>query len=72
MDCEMPILDGYEATKQLKELFKLNKDVIKIVGLTGNMDKLAHRKCFNYGMDEVVIKPISFMTTAEIIKRNFK
>ena len=72
MDCEMPILDGYEATKQLKELFKLNNDAIKIVGLTGNLDKLAHQKCFSYGMDEVVIKPISFMTTAEIIKRNFK
>lgn len=53
MDCEMPIKDGYQASKELNELMS-NKQLknVKIVALTGHIGEDEMRKCVEHGMSE--------------------
>ena len=54
MDMQMPIMDGIEATKLIREM---DKDIY-IVALTANVLKEDRLKCLKAGMDEVFTKPI--------------
>ena len=64
MDCQMPVMDGYEATRQIREL-KL-KD-LPIIAVTANVlpDDIAKSK--ESGMDDVVSKPINIKILMEKI-----
>ena len=59
MDCEMPILDGWETTKQIKQLC-LNHEVSflpPIIGFTAHSSESIRIKCFEVGMVDVITKP---------------
>lgn len=59
MDCEMPNLDGYDATKAIREYEKHNKlPRLPIVALTAHAVKEHQDKAFAVGMDYHVAKPI--------------
>ena len=39
MDCSMPILDGYKASKEIKKFYReKNADIPKIIALTGHTE----------------------------------
>ena len=63
MDCEMPVMDGFEATQKIllkhKKLAELTKRDIKIYGLTGYVSKKYREKCLEVGMKDVLEKPIT-------------
>jgi signal transduction histidine kinase/DNA-binding response OmpR family regulator len=61
IDCEMPIMNGYEATKRIRGLIDENiwPDT-KIVGLTGNASEECKTKCRKVGMHSVITKPINY------------
>ena len=60
MDCEMPILDGYRATKEIKELMNSgNYKVCRIIAYTANSGLDEEAKCINFGFDGYLIKPSS-------------
>ena len=59
MDCEMPILNGWETTKRLYEL-KLNHElrfVPPIIGCTAHSTERIRLQCLEAGMNDVIIKP---------------
>lgn len=57
MDCQMPVLDGYETTLAVRELEKLTKKHIPIIALTGQAMDSDRRRCFEVGMDAYLSKP---------------
>ena len=67
MDCLMPEMDGYEATRQIKALIKTgslewcDKDKnLPIIALTANMRGSDREKCVEAGMDDFMSKPFLF------------
>jgi signal transduction histidine kinase/DNA-binding response OmpR family regulator/HPt (histidine-containing phosphotransfer) domain-containing protein len=57
MDCQMPVMDGLEATRAIRELEAGNAR-IPIVALTANAMKSDEDKCRQAGMDGFIAKPI--------------
>jgi len=68
MDCWMPVLDGYEATRQIRGAKQSFSD-IPIVALTANAFAGEKQKCFEAGMNEFLTKPIRFDELAGIVRR---
>lgn len=57
MDCSMPVMDGYAATRKIKERMA-DGTAPYIIGLTGHTGKGAQERCLESGMDHYLSKPI--------------
>jgi CheY-like chemotaxis protein len=62
MDCEMPEMDGYEATQEIRRLEQTTTRHLPIIALTGHASSEDQQKCRQAGMDDVVTKPMSLPT----------
>ncbi len=56
MDCQMPVMDGYETTKKIREQEKFRK--LPIIALTANVMISDHKKATLAGMNDHIDKPI--------------
>lgn len=57
MDCQMPEMDGYEATKAIRQ-FEAHRRYTPIVALTASALRSDYDSCIAAGMDDVLTKPI--------------
>jgi len=60
MDCQMPILDGYNATRQIRDRESHQNPMKKtiIIALTANAMKSDRDRCLASGMDDFLSKPV--------------
>ncbi|MGR3293185.1 MAG: response regulator [Candidatus Scalindua sp.] len=71
MDCQMPEMDGYEATRIIRgETSLVRNHNIPIVAMTANAMNGDREKCIEAGMDDYVTKPINVQILADVIDRN--
>ncbi len=68
MDCQMPILDGYDATRKIRELEStVEGKHTPIVALTANASKDDRDRCFASGMDDFIAKPFKIDRMSNIL-----
>ncbi|MDQ7074314.1 MAG: ATP-binding protein [Gammaproteobacteria bacterium] len=71
MDCQMPVMDGYETTRQIRQQEKKeNRPPITIVALTANVLIEDREKCFASGMNDYVKKPFRKQDILQGLQRN--
>jgi|GEM_PF-2093114 len=59
IDIQMPIMDGLEATKQIRALKDVRKSRVPVIALTANTSRQAHRQFMTLGMNDWLVKPFS-------------
>ena len=68
MDCQMPELDGFEATRQIRKLDG-PAGRTPIVALTASAYAADRQRCLDSGMDDFLAKPITFALFAAMLRR---
>lgn len=69
MDCQMPVMDGFETTRRIRQLELSKARHIKIVAMTANAMQGDRERCLAVGMDDYISKPIMIDRLAEIMAR---
>ena len=73
MDCQMPEMDGFEATREIRRLERIGaltaqRGRVPIIALTANALKGDRARCLEAGMDGYVSKPIDLKALLETIE----
>ena len=67
MDVMMPIMDGYEATKLIRQYEATTGNHSYIIGLTSNVYDYDREKCIETGMDNYIPKPFNIDFFCDIL-----
>ena len=68
MDCQMPVMDGYAATRAIRASEQASgAPRLRIVALTAGAFESDRQMCLDAGMDEYVAKPIAFDRLSQIV-----
>jgi PAS domain S-box-containing protein len=70
MDVYMPFMDGFDATKAIKQQLPSDRSPV-IIAMTANALIGDREKCLAAGMDEYVSKPITMESVSRIIRQFF-
>lgn len=67
MDCHMPILDGFEAARLIKDKHKSNAPYISALTASVMQDDI--KKCHDAGMDQITAKPAKLSDISELVSK---
>lgn len=68
MDIMMPVMDGLEATRQIRLFEQIHNLRIPIIALTANTFNADRERCLSYGMDDYLAKPLNM----ELLTQSFR
>ncbi|PZD71227.1 Sensory/regulatory protein RpfC [Acaryochloris thomasi RCC1774] len=69
MDCQMPVMDGYQATQQIRQQEEGGSRRTVIVGLTASAMARDRNQCLEVGMDDYLSKPFLLNDLAVVLER---
>ena len=69
MDCQMPVMDGYTATRAIRERERKGAAHTPIVAVTANAMREDYDRCRDAGMDDFVTKPVTLAALTNAIER---
>ncbi len=71
MDCQMPEMDGFDATREIRKLDikTLTQTPLPIVAMTANVMSGDREKCLEVGMDDYIGKPVQRDKLASVLKK---
>jgi len=67
MDCQMPIMNGFDASKKIRQLEEFQD--LKIVAMTANALQGDEEKCLKAGMNDYISKPIKIEDLENIFRK---
>jgi CheY-like chemotaxis protein len=67
MDCQMPVMDGLEATEKIRALGVRGE--LPIVAMTANALQGDRDRCLDAGMNDYVAKPVRPDALAKVVSR---
>jgi len=70
MDIRMPVMDGYEATKEIRSLPRSDARTVPIIAMSADAYPEDIQKSLDAGMNEHLAKPINVAVLAEVLHRN--
>ena len=62
MDCHMPVMDGFEATRRIRSREEVGARRIPILAMTASVMDEDRNRCLASGMDDYLTKPINLKT----------
>ncbi len=72
MDVQMPVMNGYEATKRIRALERLDAKNIPIIAMTANAFAEDVKDALNVGMDAHVSKPVDMIVLTQTLHQYIK
>ncbi len=70
MDIQMPVMDGHEATRQIRQELQLTD--LPIIGLTAHALTEERQRCMDSGMNDFITKPVSPGLLYSVLGRHVK
>ncbi len=73
MDCQMPVMDGWEATRQIRQWEnEKGRSPVTIIAMTADVFSGTEANCRDAGMDEYLTKPVRRERLREVLLRHIR
>jgi polar amino acid transport system substrate-binding protein len=68
MDCQMPLMDGFETTRRIRKAEKGKKQSVKIIAFTAEAMEGDRQKCLKAGMNDYISKPVTLEKMSQVLQ----